>query len=388
MKNRFVLIVFSIFLITLSDSGAEKSKVPSSWLDSYWYHPMAPQGESPKNWPEIEASLMPEDCGTCHEQKYLEWTTSRHSRAMRHGITGQLHEPWLSKEAQIACQACHSPLYEQQPYIVAGGRVVENRLYNRNLRLQGVACAACHIRKNVRYGPPVKRWVAPEAAHNGFVAVDDFNRSEFCKPCHQFEPEDRRVNGKLVQDTYEQWKASPAAKEGKSCASCHMADRTHTFQGIHSQRMVKNGVKIKILKEVDFAIISITNSGTGHKFPTYVTPKIAVTGRVINLNGVEMESTLIEYPIQWKVDLDMKTERFDTRLDPGETFEKKFNFPKIYSGNIYEIEVMVYPDEYYERFYSSLLDKKPEGVDLEKIKKALEDARNSSFSIYKRQFPF
>ena len=359
-----------------------------SWLDSYWFHPLPPQGKAPKGYTDVEGSLMPEDCGLCHEKQLSEWMTSRHSMSMGHGVMGQLSFPWLKPSEQIACQNCHAPLYEQYPYINANGSVIRNRKYDEQLRHQGVACAGCHVRKQVRYGPPAKNWVEPEAPHGGFVPIKDFGRSEFCKPCHQFNDGERRVNGKLLQDTYNQWKASPAAAEGKSCADCHMPDRSHTFRGVHSQRIVKDGVTITIEKEINSATLKVKNTGTGHKFPTYVTPKISVTGKVVRLDGTVVENTTIEHVIQWKVGLDMKTEYFDTRLDPGETLRCYFKFPEEYSGNIYEIEIMVYPDEYYSRFFASIVVDKPEGIDINLIKKALEETEKSPYSIYKRRIGF
>lgn len=399
----FLTVILAALLVASATASAQnpekpKNRSPSkkkqslagakNWLDSYWFHPLPPQGKAPEGFTDIEESLMPEDCGFCHEKQFKEWSTSRHSMSMGHGVMGQLNYPWLDPADQISCQNCHAPLYEQYPYINASGSVIKNRKYDRQLRHQGVACAACHVRKQVRYGPPARKWVEPEAPHGGFVPIKDFSRSEFCKPCHQFNDGERKVNGKLLQDTYNQWKASPAAKEGKSCATCHMPDRSHTFRGVHSQRMVKDGITITLEKEINSATLMLENTGTGHKFPTYVTPKITITGKVVLLDGTVVEDTTIEHVIQWKVGLDMKTEYFDTRLDPGEKLRRYFKFPEKYSGNVFEIEIKVYPDEYYTRFFASLAVDKPEGIDIEMIKKALEATEKSPYTIYKRRIGF
>lgn len=358
------------------------------WLVSYWHRPLAPQGKSPDHFSDIEASLMPEDCGTCHEAQYEAWRTSRHSMSMGPGVMGQFGSPWLDESSVNYCQDCHAPLYEQQPFIPAGGEFVPNRLYDEKLRAKGMSCAVCHVRKHKIYGPPPRKLVDPDTPHDGFTIVKDFNRSEFCKSCHQFDPGDRSLNGKLMEDTYEQWKASKYAKEGTQCADCHMPDRKHNFAGIHSPEMVKKGMTVKIDRKAGSVTVFVTNSGTGHKLPTYVTPKIAVIGKVVTLEGEVITETVVEKPIQWMASMDLQREYFDTRLDPGETFTAKFDFPQKYKGNIYEIEIRVFPDEFYRRFYESLIANPPGGIKVDLIKKALEEAENSDFSVYNRKLDF
>ena len=386
----FLVILLGTGLVYMSPSAnGEGESVPDSdWLAAYWHRPLAPQGSPPESFSDLEASLLPEDCGTCHEDQYEAWQTSRHGLAMGYGIMSQFGPPWLDDGSVAFCQECHAPLYEQQPLIAAGRDFITNRLYVKKLRKNGVACAVCHVRKHVRHGPPPRKQMDPDTPHNGFKIIKDFNRSEFCKSCHQFNPGERSLNGKLVQDTYEQWKASTYASQGVQCANCHMPDRRHGFAGIHSPEMVKKAMTIKVNRESNSATIYITNSGAGHKLPTYLTPKIAVTGRVITREGEIIKETVEEKAIQWLASLDLRQEHFDTRLDPGETFTAKFDFPEKYRGNIYEIEVRVYPDEFYRRFYESLLERPPGGIDVEQMKLALEEARTSDFAVYNRRLEF
>jgi hypothetical protein len=376
-----------VYLRPSANGAVEKSSSPD-WLTSYWHRPLGPQGRPPDHFSDIEASLLPEDCGTCHEDQYEAWQTSRHSQSMGNGIMGQFGPPWLDIGAVNFCQECHAPLYEQQPHIISGGAFVKNRLYKENLRLKGVTCAVCHVRKHVRHGPPPRDVVDPDTPHDGFKIIKDFNRSEFCKYCHQFEPGDRSLNGKLMEDTYEQWKASKYAKEGKQCAGCHMPDRKHGWEGIHSPEMVKKGMTVRIDRKSSGATVYVTNSGTGHKLPTYITPKISVIGKVVSMDGEVIRETVVEKAIQWMSDLSLRHEFFDTRLDPGETFTAHFDFPEKYKGNLYEIEVRVFPDEFYRRFYESLLQNPPGGINMVMIKKALEEARSSDFAVYSRKLEF
>jgi len=390
MRKTVIIMVFALIATSLffgENLFAKKRELEGQWVNSYWFRPLPPQGKLPKGFSDIESSLMPEDCGTCHEEQYEAWKTARHSKSMGHGVVGQFHKPWMDEYGVLSCQNCHAPLYEQNPYIEAGDELVKNQFFQKDLRHQGVACAVCHVRKQVRYGPIPREMQTPETPHNGFTVIKDFNRAEFCKSCHQFPAGANRINGKLIENTYEEWKASPFAKKGIVCANCHMPDREHSFKGIHSQKMVNDGLTIKLDKGATRATLLITNSHVGHKFPTYVTPMVKITGRVVLVGGKAVKETLVEDFIQWRATLQLK-EVFDTRLSPGETFKMDFDFPPEYTGNIYEIKITVYPDDFYNRFFKSLLGSTGLGIDKEEIKKAVEETDNSSFVLYKREIPF
>ena len=68
--------------------------------------------------------------------------------------------------------------------------------------------------------------------------------SEFCQSCHQFAPDGLALNGKLLENTYAEWKASRFAREGVQCQDCHMPDRRHLWRGIHDPAMVRSGLTI------------------------------------------------------------------------------------------------------------------------------------------------
>ena len=75
--------------------------------------------------------------------------------------------------------------------------------------------------------------------------------SELCGTCHRF---GHPVSGLAIQDTYDEWKRSPYAAEGKRCQDCHMPaysgktavdgkDRpelhAHVFMGGHTEMIRK-----------------------------------------------------------------------------------------------------------------------------------------------------
>ena len=133
----------------------------SSFLSKHWPKGTIPlQGESPDGYSDIEQSLHPEDCGTCHVQQYQDWQTSLHSKAMGPGVLGQLVEMVDSDpDTAKVCWLCHAPLAEQQDVLQQVDRNNKstwrkNTAFSPALQHQGLVCAACHVRKHQRFGPP------------------------------------------------------------------------------------------------------------------------------------------------------------------------------------------------------------------------------------------
>src|SRR5207249_4863664 len=142
--------------------------------------------------------------------------------------------------------------------------------------------------------------------HNGVTRTPAFLRSEFCQSCHQFTPEGFALNGKLLENTYAEWKASRFAREGVQCQDCHMPDRRHLWRGIHDPEMVRSGLTID------------ASAGA-------------------------------------------------SRYRPGE-------------------RVVVYPDEFYARFFESLLAQGA-GRGEAQIHEALTATRRSPFTVFDREIP-
>lgn len=378
---RFVFLVFVLLIAAQPTPGWA---VDFSFKE-HWKVPIPPQGPPPENFSDLESSLDPEDCGSCHESQYEDWLTSRHSIAMGPGISGQLHSPWVSDP--FVCTNCHAPLAEQSPQKESKfGGFEKNSGYIPTLRSKGLVCAACHVRKHIHYGPKSVTEKEKEAPHNSFVEVENFGNSEFCKPCHQFEPNGNRVSGKLIQNTYEEWKNSSYAKKGVQCTGCHMPDRKHLWQGIHYPEMVKKGITIKAERKGPNVILKIINSGVGHNFPTYVTPKIVIRGSVIDKEGKEIPKTAEEKFIGWNIPINLSNEFYDTRIAPGKAFDATFNIKPSTEGKKFRLIIRVYPDDFYTRFFEALINYPPDGIDVKKMKEAYDDSTKSSYTLFEKSW--
>lgn len=337
--------------------------------------------------------MTPQSCGTCHPAQLSDWKTALHARSMGPGVTGQLVELWRTDpESARLCLTCHAPLAEQQP---------ENRaIFDAALQGQGVACAACHVRRHQRFGPP-RREQPPQASlptaslpHDGATRTPAFTTSEFCSSCHQFEADGFALNGKLLENTYEEWKASPAAARGVQCQGCHMPDRRHLWRGIHDLQMVRSGVVIDVAtdrpryqpRDEVAARITITAPGVGHHFPTYVTPRVVVRAALVDAAGREAPASAEERVIAREVNLDLSRELFDTRIPAGGRFVFDYRRHLARAGLSLRVRVTVYPDHFYTRFFESLLGTGA-GRGTAEIQKALNATRRSTFELYRHDLP-
>jgi hypothetical protein len=254
------LAVGAVSVVTLAAQSA--SDGPD--IATYWRLPLASQGEPPNSWSTVEQSLSPSDCGQCHAEQYRYWQQSRHAHAFSPGLIGQLLT--FDAAATAQCMQCHAPLAEQRTAFEAARAAGEgNKRDRQGLAADGNACGGCHLREFHRFGPPqrVTGALGPSepselpAPHDGVTRTPLFEASEFCSACHQF-PAEWAVNGKPLQNTYAEWKASPQAARGETCQSCHMPDRRHAWRGIHDPAMVAAGLTVRSSADDRGARLEIT----------------------------------------------------------------------------------------------------------------------------------
>lgn len=361
----------------------------AAFLARHWQRPLPALGAAPRHFSAQEAALDPAACGACHAQQYEDWRTTWHARAMGPGVLGQLLA--MSPEARDEhqdCLRCHAPLAEQADDLVAAiaGKA------KTGLHAEGLVCAACHVREQRRYGPPRRDGsvAKPEEKlpHDGWQASAAFADSGFCAACHQFEADGFALNGKLLENTYAEWQASPAAREGRACQSCHMPDRRHLWRGVHDADMVKSGVAIAALppRVEDNAVLAgltLANSGTGHYFPTYVTPRVVVEMFQAGADGRPLDGTRQEHLIARQVALDLSREIADTRIAPGAEARLDYRRPLHPRAVRLDTRVRVEPDAFYTDFYRSLLASGA-GKGEAMIRRALADSLGSHFTIYEK----
>ncbi len=342
-------------------------------VEEYWEIPLKPNGGPPKFYSTLEASLDPKACASCHAKQYDEWANSLHSKTMSSGVLWQLK--MMDQLSANKCMDCHAPLSEQKALMAMYMNYPSKpdgpipSYITEDLHLKGLVCAACHVREHKRYGPPPSKSLTSSIPHGGFEVRNFFQDSKFCAVCHQFPEGGERTNGKLRQNTYEEWKNSKFYLNGITCQNCHMPNRMHTWRGIHDRDTVLRAISVEVWIDRDKLNIKLTNTGAGHNLPTYMVPKIFV-------EAYQGNKEIVRGTVGWMVDeYNLEKEIFDTRIPPGGSL--------IFTGNVanteetIELVIRVSPKEHYYRAFSRFLNERGDNLPQD-VKELLKDAVKES----------
>ncbi|WP_223871862.1 hypothetical protein [Candidatus Dactylopiibacterium carminicum] len=370
------------------------------FLARHWPQNLAPQGLAPvDSITELASSLKPSDCGVCHADQLADWSQALHSHTMGPGIQWQLR--LMTQEEGNRCLFCHAPLAEQKALVAlargwpAAPAEPPPAYVPSDLADAGLVCANCHLRGRELFGPGS---MVPEGngvkLHGNSTASAAFEDSRFCARCHQFPQDGPRTNGKLHEDTYEQWRAGASATRGETCQSCHMPGRRHQWQGIHSPEMVRKALTtdLRVTAGDDgrlLARLRVTNSGAGHHFPTYMVPKAVVSLTLVDERGVARKR-LAEYVIGWNIETGLTGEIADTRLAEGESVVVSggFDAPRRTGWKV-EARIDVIPGEHYERIYTASLQQRDrlDAGTVTLLEEALRSTRAGRFEALRLQAP-
>ena len=201
-------------------------------------------------------------CGECHPNQYQQWSMSSHAYAAVSPMFNKFEQTIndISRgTVNYFCVRCHASV---------GTALGEERAiawWDRNgAAKEGITCVTCH-RVGEGYGKvnaarritpgtinePVfgpfdslgglkaisnargngilvtmdepdrpdegtKKWIR---MHQTAIQSDLIKKSEFCEACHQVAV----YPGIKLETVWEEWRASPAAKEGITCQACHMS---------------------------------------------------------------------------------------------------------------------------------------------------------------------
>jgi hypothetical protein len=135
------------------------------------------------------------------------------------------------------------------------------------------------------------------------------------------------------------------------------------------------------------AELKLTNSGVGHYFPTYVTPKVVLRIELVDPLGQVVPDSVEEEIIGRQVTLNLDREIADRRIPPKGTHTFRYLRRIGQAGLKLRVAVIVYPDEFYARFYEAKLAGRLSGIERKRLSKALEDARNSAYTLFEQEKP-
>ncbi|MBV2184273.1 MAG: cytochrome c family protein [Rhizobium sp.] len=393
LPNVSLVRVLALFLVLGALAGCGESDGPkmdpvATFLKAHWQETVPPQGQPPGHFTSLEGALSPEACGTCHPDQFRDWQTALHSRTMGPGIYWQFEE--LGQAESNRCLRCHAPLAEQKALLAREMKwpgapdTPPPEYVGETLHRSGLGCAACHLRKHVRYGPPAMRPPQAQLPHDGFVASEAFQDSRFCAHCHQFADDGPRLAGKLREDTFEQWRASSYAPD-QPCQSCHMPERRHLWRGIHDPEMVRKAIEvnlqlIRVERDQYKAEVLVRNVGAGHHFPTYLVPKVNLILR-LDRNGKGGREVGRDV-IGWRADVNMAGEEFDTRIPAGGShrYVQTFEAPENAKEWQIVLSVEVDPAEHYLRMFQfSLANVKLSDASKRQLERAMQASIDARF---------
>lgn len=298
LSNKFIAAgILGLFVLISALSNCNNSRqyekqlvtTDTIPLKKHWEkavpHQIIPQGL---------ASLKAEDCGKCHQEIYDEWKQSIHAVAFQ---DLQFQAEW-KKDDIYACLNCHTPLQNQQEFIVSGliggdyKQPVQqsNPHFDKTLQKEGITCATCHVRDGNVIGT-----IGNTNAPHKTIKDIEFLSEKLCTDCHNVVDE---LNDVLVCtfETGDEWKNNWASKSGKTCISCHMPEtdrpivlgfgkrisHSHHFAGSGIPKFYGmnakglNGLEIRadslkkeysVGEELKYSLI-LKNNFAGHKVPT------------------------------------------------------------------------------------------------------------------------
>ncbi len=274
-----------------------------------------------------------EECGSCHADIYEQWADSMHraSATDPHFATGV---DWFRRENGIAasrsCAGCHDPIP-----LLAGQLDTElTKMTDRApAHEEGISCLVCHsIDNSAREAPgnasyrinaPGRSILGSGAAAEALQHLGGEAHSEammkrplmqdpvFCASCHQqLASDNSTATDEEAPGQFGEWSRSHFSdQEGdtyKTCQDCHMplvtandpaaADgkvHSHRFIGSNHAHAITSGLDEQarlVLENLQSAVemdlheaahqdrpdhliieVSVTNTGSGHHFPTGVT---------------------------------------------------------------------------------------------------------------------
>jgi hypothetical protein len=368
------LAIFGLLVPALAQAPICIAQDAGQSASGYWTLPVARQGTAPPDYHPVAARITADACGVCHPRQYEQWQESLHAKADSMGLLGQL--PAFDATTQRRCLQCHTPRAEQLAFWANTGASAVGQL-------GGVDCAGCHVRKHQRFGPNNR-----EATPHGKVEARSlFQQSAFCAPCHQFSEEGVSVNGKPLENTYQEWLDSRYAKEERSCQSCHMAKGHHQFKGIHDPQMTRQGLKLQVHRTAGSVEARVWNAGAGHALPTYPTSRIRLLLEWSEGEDRRRRQHVIQRRLDWNP-IEGWREWSDTRLLPDESAEL---VQPLTPSSQSTVSVIVEPDaDYHDRVYPELLKMIGESlsdINLGLLEAARLESGRTSYRLYRSDCP-
>ncbi|HSQ50369.1 MAG TPA: multiheme c-type cytochrome [Nitrospiraceae bacterium] len=315
-------------------------------------------------------------CKRCHERVFEEWDTSPLSRSIHSPAFRASLDVFLSSPAgkdKAVCFRCHAPHVREFPDQV---QLFINQAKAGDPSLDGVACAQCHLIKQVdrtKQPPEPKYELENKAIYGPYkdsvqnrahqsMELGLFQKSDLCLNCHQSVPSAVAL-GK-TNDLLGDWDQSKAVKSGKECQTCHMPEQVgesangekkrktanHTFSG-RIGKLRQEAAKLAVQTKIDSEKTTVTikvHSLVPHNLPA-THPAWATVVLDLDIKGKNLKTVFTDRRNYGRVYQDAKgqTTSFDfeavkvledTVLKPEETRIETFTFPTPKDTKTFDVE--------------------------------------------------
>lgn len=267
------------------------------------------------------------ECRPCHEDVWREMVGDPGSDVLGDlwGRSSDQHPAaWFNAffepdPLKIECSSCHAPLpvlltgLDSDPFVRAEGHE------------EGVGCIECHWNGDAVEGPLP---AAPAACNP--VENPAFARSEVCAPCHA-------PHGSIEELAASEWGA-----RGHACQTCHMpvvrrpsanggpvrSVRSHRMLSFRDPEFLRGAVSTRTSIDGRRLVVSISNDGTGHRFPGEIyNRKVVLEVRMADPAGNPWEDPYARDEVFKTVPRCERGSEPDTRIAPGETREFSYDLP-------------------------------------------------------------
>ncbi len=239
---------------------------PPPTLSAPLFPPALPVDVGPL--PQGLANVSAQGCHACHPDIHDAWSSSPHA--------GPPSVVLLDAAASDPlCLGCHLPLLPQHDVVptlqVAGADpapAAPNPTWDGGLTLEGVTCAACHVREG-RVAVSTEDAARREGPHPVALAAG-LDGAKACAACHQATWPGADLP---LYDTWGEWERSPWAAAGATCLDCH-GDGTGHLRAPDPARAFSLLVRpshrrlVRGPDEVLRVAIDLQNTGAGHAMPT------------------------------------------------------------------------------------------------------------------------
>jgi len=252
-----------------------------------------------------------DQCKECHPGVYDEWFGSQHERAWKNPLVAQISNQFKNK----ICIDCHAP----RPVLETGLGV--RVLARQTDRDDGVNCFSCHEMGGGRMASTRSGQTAPCNP----VFDPRISTVEQCAVCHN------------QHGTVDEWRETPFAKldPPQGCIECHMPEkertlpdgrsytgRDHAMLAGHDIEVVRQGPVLETEIDGDNVLVSVTNQGAAHNFPTDERHRaVDLVVRILDANGELVREERDRYRNPYRDEIGLQ----NTQIPWGQT--RSYEFP-------------------------------------------------------------